>query len=178
MRLPLGPAGHGRRPASRNRNRRAATERSGAEGLPPQGVALHCGKSVWSRRRGTSGGGRRVAPPGGGRARGVLRGRSSNAAEGGRPATTFGRGVESGQVARLRSGPQRPGDADDQRVRPRLSGPARPRRTTPNWTRNSTRVRSMTCGPARPRARRGLAGVAGARGAWPAWSGARAPTRC
>ena len=31
-------------------------------GLPPQGVALHCGKSVWSRRRGTRGGGRRVGP--------------------------------------------------------------------------------------------------------------------
>ena len=33
-----------------------------AEKLPPQGVALHCGKSVWSRRRGTRGGGRRVRP--------------------------------------------------------------------------------------------------------------------
>ena len=31
-------------------------------GLPPQGVALHCGKSVWSRRRGTRGGGRRGLP--------------------------------------------------------------------------------------------------------------------
>ena len=38
------------------------------------------------------------------------------------------------------------------RVRPRLIGPARPRRTTRNWTWNSTRcpsrVPSMTCGPA------------------------------
>ena len=32
-------------------------------------------------------------------------------AEGGLPATTAGRGVESGQVARLRSGPPPPGDA-------------------------------------------------------------------
>ena len=120
---------------------------------------------------------RRVAPPGGRQGAG----RSSRSAGG-----AAGDDVLPRRGVRLRSGPPRPDDARDQRVRPRLSGPACPRRTTPNWTRNSTRsstrVRSMTCGSARPRARRGRtrqapgrAGVAGARWAWSAWSGARAP---
>ena len=147
---------------------------------PVMGMSNHAGRRVVggiSRWRGLPlGGGRRV-PPGGRQGAGRSRSKCERWPRGVRPATTFGQGVESGQVARLRSGPPRPGDAGDQRVRPRLSGPARPRRTTPNWTlnstRSSTRVRSMTCGPARLRAlpgrqAPGRAGVAGARGAWPA----------
>ena len=47
----------------RHRRRRTVPRvRGQTPGLPPQGVALHCGKSVWSRRRGTRGGGRRGCP--------------------------------------------------------------------------------------------------------------------
>ena len=80
----------------------------------------------WSGEVAPAGGGRRVPPPGGGQGAGRSRSKCERWPRGGRPATTFGQGVESGQVARLRSGPPRPGDAGDQRVRPRLSGPAAP----------------------------------------------------
>ena len=40
---PMGPAGHGRRPASRNRNRRAATARSGADS---RAAPAGCGTSL------------------------------------------------------------------------------------------------------------------------------------
>ena len=55
--------GGGPRPPC-GRNRRGSYRAPGGQtpGLPPQGVALHCGKSVWSRRRGTRGGGRRGLP--------------------------------------------------------------------------------------------------------------------
>ena len=60
-RAPWGSGGIRAAGADSAPNHRAAPTRRGrTPGLPPQGVALHCGKSVWSRRRGTRGGGRRV----------------------------------------------------------------------------------------------------------------------
>ena len=60
--IPCRPPCCTRRHRRGRRRQRVARVRGRTPGLPPQGVALHCGKSVWSRRRGTRGGGRRGLP--------------------------------------------------------------------------------------------------------------------